>query len=79
MTTKTKLAASLLTALALAGCETAGDGVYMPPSIIELIPPGISQEQIYSRPSAPDGVRCYMYQEIEIEILVGCADIGILG
>ena len=79
MTIKTKVTAALLTALFLAGCETAGDGVYMPPSVIELIPPGISQEQIYSRPSTPEGVRCYMYLETEIEILVGCADIGILG
>lgn len=79
MMTKIRLTAALLTAVALTGCETAGDGVYIPPAIIELIPPGITQEQVYSRPSTPEGVRCYMYQQTEIEILVGCADIGILG
>lgn len=63
----------------LAACETAGDGSYLPPSIIEMIPPGITQEQLYSRRSTPEGVRCYLYQETGIEILVGCADVGILG
>lgn len=74
---KVGLAAIALSALA--ACETAGDGSYLPASIIELIPPGISQDQIYSRRSTPDGVRCYLYQETGIEILVGCADVGILG
>lgn len=68
-----------LAPLVLTACETAGDGSYLPPSIIELIPPDITQEDIYSRPSTPDGVRCYLYQQTGIEVLVGCADVGILG
>lgn len=80
VTTKRRATLALLPALALlAACETAGDGTYLPESIMELIPPGITQEQIYSRPSEPDGVRCFLYQETGIEILVGCADLGILG
>lgn len=67
-------ALSLLTA-----CNTVGDGTYLPASIEELIPPGITAEQVYSRPSTPDGVRCYMYQETGIEVLLGCVDIGIMG
>lgn len=78
--TKTIRLLALLPALAvLAACETAGDGSYLPTQIQELIPPGISQEQVYSRPSTPDGTRCYLYQETGIEVLLGCVNVGILG
>ncbi len=79
MTTRTIIAGALLATLALSGCETAGDGSYLPPAIMDLIPPGVSQDEVYSRRSTPEGVRCYMYQQTGIEILLGCADVGILG
>lgn len=76
--THLRLAALFVPFGLLAACETAGDGSFLPDSIIEMIPPGISTEQIYSRRSLPQGVRCYLYQETEIEILLGCVDVGLL-
>ena len=63
--------------LALTACETAGDGTFLPSAIEEMIPPGITADDLYSRPSVPEGTRCYFYQQSGIEILVECAQVGL--
>lgn len=64
--------------LVLAACETAGDGTFLPPAVEEMIPPGITADDLYSRPSVPEGTRCYFYRQSGIEILVECAQVGLL-